>query len=79
MFYYIANIFDLHTFDNETIVLLIFFDFLLISTGIHCFFVFLNESNIATSLLMINLKYTVVHYANLNSISMNKPYLGAAE
>ena len=76
MFYYIANIFDLHTFDNETINLLIFFE---ISTGIHCFFVFLNESNITTSLLMINLKYTVVHYANLNSISMNKPYLGAAD
>ena len=36
---------------------------------------FLNERNIATSLLMIHLKCTVVHYANLNSSSINKAYL----
>ena len=31
--------------------------------------------NITTSLLMIHLKCTVVHYANLNSTSINKPLL----
>ena len=36
---------------------------------------FLNERNITTSLLMIHLKCTVVHYANLNSSSKNKPFL----
>ena len=37
--------------------------------------VFLNERNITTSLLMIHLKCTVVHYVNLNSSSKNKPFL----
>ena len=37
-------------------------------------FIFLNKRNIATSLLMIHLKCTVVHYANLNSSSNNKPF-----
>ena len=36
---------------------------------------FLNKRNIATSLLMIHLKGAAVHYANLNSSSMNEPYL----
>ena len=36
---------------------------------------FLNERNITTSLLMIYLKCTVVHYANLNSSSINKLFL----
>ena len=36
---------------------------------------FLNERNITTSLLMIHLKCTVVHYANLNPSSKNKPIL----
>ena len=36
---------------------------------------FLNKRSSATSLLMIHLKCTVIHYANLNSSSMNKPYL----
>ena len=40
---------------------------------------FLNQRNITTSLLMIHLKCTVVHYANLNSISISKPYLRAFE
>ena len=75
-FYYVTNIFDLHTFDNETTVLLKFFD---ISTDIHCFFIFLNERNIATSPLIIQFKCTVMHYANLNSSSTNKPYLRAVE
>ena len=35
----------------------------------------LNEINILKSLLMIQLKCTVVHYANLNSSSINKPVL----
>ena len=36
---------------------------------------FQNERNITTSLLVIHLRCTVVHYANLNSISKNKPFL----
>ena len=40
---------------------------------------FLNERNITASLLMIHLKCTVVHYANLNSSSLNKPYLRVVE
>ena len=34
---------------------------------------FLNQRNITTFLLMMHLKCTVVHYANLNSSSVNKP------
>ena len=64
-FYYVTNIFDLHTFNNETTALLKFFE---ISTEMHFVSLFfLNERNIATSLFMIHLKCTVVHYANLNS------------
>ena len=44
-----------------------------------CILFFLNEKNIATSLLVIRLKCTVVYYANLNSSSINKPYLQAVE
>ena len=36
---------------------------------------FLNERNMTTSLLMIHLKCTVVHYTNLNWSSKNKPFL----
>ena len=36
---------------------------------------FLNEKNITTSLLMMHLKYTVVHYTKLNSSFKNKPFL----
>ena len=35
----------------------------------------LNERNTATSLLMVNLKCTVVHFGSLNSSSINKPFL----
>ena len=76
-FYYVTNIFDLHTFDNEMMALLKLFE---IST--ETYFVslfFLKERNITTSLLMIHLKCVVVHYANLNSSSINKPYLQAVE
>ena len=76
-FYYVTNIFDLHTFDNETTALLKFTE---TSTEIHFVsLLFLNERNIATSLLMIHSKCTLVHYANLNSSSKNKPYLRAAK
>ena len=52
-FYYVTNIFDLRTFDNE--ILSKFFE---ISIEMH----FVSyERNIATPLLMIHLKYTVVH------------------
>ena len=40
---------------------------------------FLLERNIATSLLIMYLKYTVVHCDNLNSSSINKPYLRAVQ
>ena len=36
---------------------------------------FLTERRITTSLFMIQLKCTVPHYANLNSSSINKPFL----
>ena len=77
-FYYITNIFDLHTFDNETTTLLKYFQ---ICTEMHFVSLFfLNERNITTSLLMIHLKCTAnVHYANLNLSSLNKPYLRAVE
>ena len=39
------------------------------------FFIFLNERSIETSFLMTQLKCTVVHYPNLNSGSVNKPFL----
>ena len=72
-FYYVTNIFDLHIFENETATLLNFFE---ICTDMHFVSLFfLNERNITTSLLMIHLKCTVVHYANLNSSSKNKPFL----
>ena len=44
-----------------------------------CFFIFLNDGNIPISLLMIHLKCTVVHYTNLNSSFVNKPYLRTVE
>ena len=40
---------------------------------------FINERNIATSLLMIHLKCIIVYYANLNWSSINKPYLRTVE
>ena len=82
-FYYVTNMFDLHIIENEIFVLiskkfkrvalLIFFE---ICTDLHFVSLFfLNERNIATFLLMIHLKFTVVHYANLNSSSINKLFL----
>ena len=68
-----SQIFNLHIFDKETVALLNFFE---ICTGMHFVSLFfLNERNIKTSLLMIHLKCTVVHYSNLNSNSINKPFL----
>ena len=40
-----------------------------------CFIFFLNKRNITTYPLMIYLKYTAVHYTNLNSSSVNNPFL----
>ena len=71
----VTNIFDQHRFDNETTTLLNYFE---ISTEMHFgSLYFLKERNITTSFLIINLKCTVVHYANLNSSSINKAYLRA--
>ena len=72
-FYYVTNIFDLHIFDNKTAALLFFFE---ICTDMHFVSLFfLNERKITTSLLMIHLKCTNVHYANLNPSSEKKPFL----
>ena len=57
-----------------------FLEFFEISTEIHSVSLFfLNERKIITSLLMIHLKCAVVRYSNLNSRSINKPYLRAVE
>ena len=72
-FYYVKNIFHLHIFVNETATLLNFFE---IFTDMHFVSLFfLNERNITTFLLIIHLKCTVAHYANLNSSFINKPFL----
>ena len=64
-------------FDNKTTALLTFFE---ISAEMHyASLFFLNERNITTSLLMIYLKCTVLHYADLNLSYINKPYLQAVE
>ena len=66
-------IFNLHIFHKEAAALLNFFE---ICTEMHFgSLFFLNKGNITTFLLMIHLKCTVVHYSNLNSISVNKPFL----
>ena len=70
-FYYVINIFDLHIFENQTATFLNFFE---ISAVMFLYF-FLNETKITTSLLTMHLKCTVLHYANLNSSSINKPFL----
>ena len=69
-FYHVKNVFDLHTFDNETTTMEIHFVSL----------AFLNDKNIiTTSLLFIHLKCTIMHYVDLNSSSINKPLLRAVE
>ena len=40
-----------------------------------CFFIFLKERNITTSLLVIHLKCAVMHYANLNLSTISKSFL----
>ena len=76
-FYNVTNIFDLLTFDNETTALSKKFE---ISTEMHFVSSFsLNERNITTSLVIIHLKCAVARYANLNSSSINMPYLRAVE
>ena len=52
------------------------FNFFEICTDMHFVSLFfLCERNITTSLLMIHLKCTVMHYANLNSSTKNKLFL----
>ena len=68
-FYYVTNTFDLHIFDNVTTALLKFFAISMEMHFVSLFF--LNERNITTSHLMIHLKCTVAHYANVNSSSIN--------
>ena len=53
-----------------------FFCFFSIYTDMHFGSLFFrNKRNMTTSLLMIHLKCTVVHYTNLNWNSKNKPFL----
>ena len=71
-FYYVTSFFNLQIFNNETTVLLKFFE---ICADMHFVsLICLNERSITTSLLVIDLKCTVVHYANLNSSSINKSF-----
>ena len=65
-FYNVTNIFDLHIFDNKTVALLIFF---LILGKVF----FLKKSVVLQ--LFPNLKCSVVYHANVNSSSVNKPFL----
>ena len=59
-------------FDNKTTALLTFFE---ISAEMHhASLFFLNERNITTSLLMVHLKCTVLHYADLNLSYINPIY-----
>ena len=76
-FYYVTKIFDLHTFDDERTAFSKFFEICLEIHFVSLFF--LNETNIRTSFLIIHLKCTVVHYTDLNSISINKPYVRTVE
>ena len=73
-FYSVTNIFELHFFEDETAALLIFFT---IFTDMHFGSLFFRneKKNMTTSLSMIHLKCTVVHYTNLNWSSKNKPFL----
>ena len=69
--------FNIHTFDNETTVVLKLFE---IFTEMHFVFLFFqNGRNNTTKLLMIHLKVTVLHYVELNSSSINKSFLGAVD
>ena len=72
-FYYVTNIFDLKVFDSETTVISNSFEICTEMRFVSLFF--LNERNIATSLLMTHLKYSIVRCANLNSSSINKLFL----
>ena len=65
-FYYVPSSFDLYIFEMKQQTFPNFWRFA------HFF---LNERNITTSILMIHLKFTVVHYANLSPRSMNKLFL----
>ena len=76
-FYYVTKIFDLHTFDDERTAFSKFFEICLKIHFVSLFF--LNEANIKTSFLIIHLKCTVVHYTDLNSRSINKPYVRTVE
>ena len=73
----LTKIFDLHNFDNETTTSLNFFEISNEMYFVSLFF--LNEINVATSLLIIHLKCTFVNYANLNLSPINKPYLQTNE
>ena len=72
-FYYVRNIFDQPIFNNETTLLLKFFEIYTETYFVSSFF--LNERIITKSLQMIHLTCTVMHYSNLNSTFISKPFL----
>ena len=75
-FYYITNIFDLQIFDNETAVLLFYFLFFWNLHGnAFCFFIISKWKKYYNLPFDDTFKCTVLHYANLNSSSINKPFL----
>ena len=73
-FSYVTNIFEILIFDNETTALLTIF-FQICEEILFASSFSLNERNISTSLLMMNLKCNAVHYAKLNSSLINKQFL----
>ena len=76
-FYYVTNIFHLHTYDNETTVLFgIFWNFY---GNTFCFFIFFKRKKNYNLTFDDTSKCAVVRYSNLNSRSINKPYLRAVE
>ena len=72
--YHVTNIFDLLICDNETMALLL--NFFEICTEMHFVSLFFSKwKKHYNLLLVVRLKCTVVHYANLNSSSKNKAFL----
>ena len=71
-FYYVTNFFDLHSFDGP------FKSFWNFHQNAFCFFIF-SKCKKHYNLTYNSTTWIVVHYANINSSSINKPYLRAVE
>ena len=72
-FCYVTNIFGLHIFDKETVILLNFFEICTEMLFVSLFV--LIKRNITTPLLRIHLKYSVVSYSIQNSSSISRLFL----